>query len=179
MFTISSSVLLISCLLQVALSFTPQAGDANVRLYKDEDAKKQLHFFLGDQFLVNISSRGYGHPNEFKNINHVNVTQRVLGLSEDKNVTIVLQRVEKHLFNVTRVYPVSQVGGKNQTVVTASQGNMYFTELGVRNTTDATLPNSHIHKIVLTSFGIVTVPGARVEISPLDRSHERRNHNKY
>ncbi|KAL1458918.1 hypothetical protein WDU94_010942 [Cyamophila willieti] len=164
---ISSCVLLLTCFLQVTVSANPLYGDATVILYKDAAYKKQLNLYLGDQFLVDVFLRRSG-LDEYVDINHLIVSQSVKGVHENNTVTFELERIENYLFNVTNVYPVHEVGGSSQTVVSASAYRpfTFLTSLEVSNSRNTTLSNSNILRIVLNSYRIVTNSGIQVNILP-------------
>uniref|UniRef100_A0A8D8RQU6 Uncharacterized protein n=1 Tax=Cacopsylla melanoneura TaxID=428564 RepID=A0A8D8RQU6_9HEMI len=106
-FSISSCVLLFSCLL-VTISADSLYGDAKVFLFKDASARKQLNIFEGDHFLVEISLRG-SDLDEYVDISRINVTQSVQGLSEDKNAKFVLEIYGLVSFSV--ILPLDLVEG--------------------------------------------------------------------
>uniref|UniRef100_A0A8D8UI60 Uncharacterized protein n=1 Tax=Cacopsylla melanoneura TaxID=428564 RepID=A0A8D8UI60_9HEMI len=79
----SCKLLLLSCFLHLAISFSPQdSGDAYVILYKDDTTRtSQLKLFLGEQFLVDIPLRNSDHSEDYDVINLVNVTQSYIIIS--------------------------------------------------------------------------------------------------
>uniref|UniRef100_A0A8D9BJW4 Uncharacterized protein n=1 Tax=Cacopsylla melanoneura TaxID=428564 RepID=A0A8D9BJW4_9HEMI len=174
-----SSVLLLSCFLHLAISFSPQdSGDAYVILYKDDNTRtSQLKLFLGEQFLVDIPLRNSDHSEDYDVINLVNVTQSFNSLRGVRNVTLGLEFVQDNLFKLTKVSPSFQVNGKSQNVVLASQ-NKCLTGLVVTDMSNATLPNHIIQKIILTPIDD-DFSGRRVEISPFLKPRKKRISHKY
>uniref|UniRef100_A0A8D8UNH1 Uncharacterized protein n=1 Tax=Cacopsylla melanoneura TaxID=428564 RepID=A0A8D8UNH1_9HEMI len=172
--SISSYVLLISCILQLTLSCSPfwrRYQDTKVILYEDASIKKQVNLYPGDLYLVDVTLRKPG-LHEYVDISRINVAQSIRDVSEDENVTFELERIENYVYNVTYVYPVSQLGGRNHTVVSASDNppNRCLTRIWVRNSRSDILSNKNIRKIVLISYGIFSDPprvgNVRIEILP-------------
>uniref|UniRef100_A0A8D8TGQ4 Transmembrane protein 231 n=1 Tax=Cacopsylla melanoneura TaxID=428564 RepID=A0A8D8TGQ4_9HEMI len=145
------SVLLLSSLLQLALSFSPQnSGDAYVMLYKDNTHRtSQQRIFLGDHFLFDISLRNLDDSKDYDSINLINITQSFKFFGEVQNVTFGLEWIQDEVYKLTSVSPAFHVDGKSQNVLLASR-NICFTGLVVTDSSNATLPNRIIRKIILT-----------------------------
>uniref|UniRef100_A0A8D9A7Q5 Uncharacterized protein n=1 Tax=Cacopsylla melanoneura TaxID=428564 RepID=A0A8D9A7Q5_9HEMI len=159
-----SSVVLLSCLLHLAVSASPQdSKDAQVIIYNgNRQTNTLLKVFVGDQFRVNTLTK-LDNEEDFAGINFIKITQTFQSPRGVRKVTFGLESVDDDVLELTSLSPAIPVDDGSENFVSASRNNI-FHSLVVTDKNNVILPNSIIGKIVLTPFD--SFFGRRVEISP-------------
>uniref|UniRef100_A0A8D8R8J2 Uncharacterized protein n=1 Tax=Cacopsylla melanoneura TaxID=428564 RepID=A0A8D8R8J2_9HEMI len=165
-----SSVLLLSCLLQLALSASLQgsgdpqgSGDAQVIIYNDHHTTNTLlKVFLDELFLFTITLTK-SDKDDYAGIGLVNVTQSFHSPSGVRKVTFGLEAFEDEdgVLQLTSLSPAIPVDDGSENFVSASRNNI-FHSLVVTDKNNVPLPNRVLQKIVLTPV----YSSSRIEISP-------------